>query len=361
MHIGIPLSPYGEKSPSGLGIFVLSVVHVLIKLKPDWSFTLITKGIQNSQEFSQYKNVSVVAMPNHFLWKDVACATLKEVDVWLYVNPSLPFLVTPLKSLAIALDFGNFYDDQNFNFSTKIKIGLLKKVQGWSLRRASHIVSTSQATLTDMQKIFPVTIHKKSSVVMCGYTKVSEVYQSLKVENLPEEYYLIVGVIKPRKNQLTAVKAFFTAKEQGLKAKLVICGKGSGEYYDALISYIAQSPHKEDVLFLGYRTNEELTYLYKHALALVFPSHVEGFGMPIVEAMSCGTPVICSNNGAQGEVANGYAITIDSRDVSGFSNAMITMQNQEVRTEYIQKGYVRAEDFSWEKTGRGYISILESM
>ena len=361
MNIGIPLSPYGEKSPSGLGIFVVSVVHALIALKPNWSFTLITKGVHNIEEFSQYKNVSVVAMPTHFLWKDVACVTLKEIDVWLYVNPSLPFIVTPLKSFVIALDFGNFYADQKLSFFARIKIEVLKKIQGWSLRRASHIVSTSEATLQDMQRIFPVTVNKKTSVVMCGYTKVCEVYTPRVLEELPEEYYLIVGVIKPRKNQLTAVEAFFAAKQLGLTAKLVICGKGTGEYYDSLLKFVSQSVYGTDVIFLGYRTNEELTYLYQHALALVFPSHVEGFGMPIVEAMSCGTAVICSHNGAQGEVANGCAITVDSRDVQGFSAAMITMQDEAVRAHYIQKGYTRSEDFSWEKTGKGYISILESV
>jgi glycosyltransferase involved in cell wall biosynthesis len=353
------LTPYGEKKPSGLSAFILNLAQELVRQSPQHFFSIFVKGEHDVPAFQSFANVTLKRMSANIFWKDVAVLQNPDIDIWLYNNPSLPLLVRPKKSVVTALDFGIFYD--RLRGASFVQMSLNKYLQKRSLEHATHVICTSDATKNDVLTFFPKVSKEKISVSMCGYTRVCEVYQSAPIKNLPSDYFLLVGVIKPRKNQLTAVAAYLLAREKGLQSKLVITGSGTGAYFDSVMEAIELSPFKDDISYMGYRTREEMVTLYKNARALIFPSHVEGFGMPIAEAMSCGTPVICSSNGAMGEVAIGYALTVDSSDVKGFADAMFSLQDEELRNMYMQRGLLRSEDFSWERSAREYTTILESL
>lgn len=361
MKIGIILTPYGDIKPSGLGAYVLNLTLELIRQNKDTQFHIFIKGDHETSIFNGFNNVNIKCLPVTFLWKDIAVLQNRDIDVWLYNNPNIPLICKPKKSVVTALDFGVFYPNHDISGFARLKPFISKLLQNDALRHATHVVCTSHATKADLHMFFPNIVKEKVTVTMCGFTRMCEKYDQAPVDNLPKNYYLIVGVIKPRKNQLTAIQAFIEAKENGLEGELVITGKGGGKYFDDVMKTIHNASCKEDITYLGYCSNEQLVTLYKNARALIFPSHVEGFGMPIVEAMSCGTPVIASSNGALGEVARGYAITVDSSDVEGFAKAMMTLQNNSVREEYIVKGKERANDFSWEKSAQEYIKVLQKV
>ena len=362
MKVGVLLYPFGEKHPAGLGAYVLNLTIELIKQRKDWHFYLFTKGTYDTSIFDAFSNVTVRPIGNHFLWKDVAYIRNRYVDVWIYNNPNMPLLCTPKRSIVTALDFGTLYPNTEANVRDTVKQVVLKYFQHIALKRTSHVACTSFATKKDLHIFFPDISEQKVTVIMCGFTKICEVYSEDKNLSISGAYYLLIGVIKPRKNQLSAIQAFILAKEKGLKGKLVVCGKGSGEYFDSVMETIHSSKYADDILYLGYRTNEEMVTLFRGARALIFPSLLEGFGMPILEAMSCGTPVITSSNGAIGEAAGEAALTVASPyDVQGFSEALMTLQDDEIRSTYIKKGDQRASEFSWEKSARGYIAILENL
>ncbi len=358
MKVGIALSPYSEQSPSGLGVFILHLSQALIEQKPDWKFVVCVKGNPNTDVFSKYKNVSVHFLPHTFLWKDLAVIKNRDVDVWLYLNPTLPFFARPKKSIVIVPDLSSYYDSFELPFVARCKRMGLQYIEKLSFKRAAHVVAISEATKVDVHKFFPFVAPETVSVAMCGFTRVCEIYESDAHLDVPESYYLMVGVVKPRKNQRTAIQAFIKARDAGLQAKLIIVGKRANEYAREIEEVAKNSGYSEDIIFKGYVTNEELVTLYTKARAFVFPSHIEGFGMVIVEAMSCGVPVISSANSAQGEVANGYALTVDSHDVDGFASAMLTLQDDSVREELIKKGYERASHFSWEKSAATYAEVI---
>jgi glycosyltransferase involved in cell wall biosynthesis len=361
MNVGIILAPFGIKNPSGLSAYVLNLTLALVNKNQHWHFTIFIKGVHDVSMFSTYSNVTIVFLPVTFLWKDIAYSKHKAVDVWLYNNPNMPFFVTPKKSVLTALDFGAFYPDTELSLRERIEILFSKFLQYTALQKVTHVLCTSYATKDDLHRLFPSINKAKVTVAMCGFTRVCEQYVGAVIQDLPRDYYLVVGVIKPRKNQLTAVQAFIAGKEQGLTGKLIICGKGKGEYFDSLMRTIETSKYKDEIIYFGYCSNEELVTLYKHARALVFPSHVEGFGMPIMEAMSCGTPVITSSNGALGEAAGDAALTVDSRDVVGFMHAMQQFENDSVRQHYIKKGPERSLEFSWEKSADVYTATLQKV
>lgn len=358
MKVGIILTPYGEKEPAGLGAFVLNLTLELVKQKRDWDFLIFIKGVHDTSIFDEFENVTIKYISDTFMWKDVAFLRNRDVDIWLYNNPSLPIFFKPQMSVLTALDFGIFYTNESSGLVNILKLKLFKYLQYSALKKVSHVLCTSSATKNDLHSFFPSIMEKKVTVVMCGFTRICEKYDPISVEDLPSDYYLVVGVIKPRKNQITAVKAFILAKENGLKGKLVICGKGASKYFNELIEIIQKSDYKDDISYLGYCSNGELVTLYKNARALIFPSKVEGFGMPVVEAMSCGVPVITSSNGALGEVAEGYALTVESSDVEGFSDAIRIFEDDLKRDHYIKIGLQRANEFSWEKSAQEYAKVL---
>jgi glycosyltransferase involved in cell wall biosynthesis len=273
----------------------------------------------------------------------------------------MPLFCRPKKSVLTALDFGVFYPDEGLSVFGRIKLFFAKFLQYDALQKVTHVLCTSHATKDDLHTFFPAIKKDKVTVAMCGFTRVCERYTSSAVLDLPTDFYLVVGVIKPRKNQLTAVQAFIAGKEQGLTGKLILCGKGEGSYFDLVMNTISASRYKSEIIYFGYCSNEELVTLYTHARALIFPSHVEGFGMPIMEAMSCGTPVITSSNGALGEAAADAALTVDSSDVAGFIHAMQLFESDTVRQEYIKKGRERSLEFSWEKSAIAYTATLKNV
>jgi glycosyltransferase involved in cell wall biosynthesis len=196
---------------------------------------------------------------------------------------------------------------------------------------------------------------------MCGYTPPCVAFVPKPIEDLPESFYLLVGVIKQRKNKLTAVKAFVKIKEKGSNSHLVITGKGGGRYYDEVMDLINNSPFKDNIHYLGYCSDEEMVTLYQQARALIFPSLVEGFGMPIVEAMSCGTPVIASSHPSIVEAGEDAALFSDPSDVQGFAEAMIKFEDDSIRQFYIEKGFLQAKKFSWKRSASDYLSIVRDL
>jgi glycosyltransferase involved in cell wall biosynthesis len=180
---------------------------------------------------------------------------------------------------------------------------------------------------------------------------------------LQEPYFLHVGVLQPRKNLVRLIDAFVqTIREEPLcKASLVIVGKNGWKYEEILRRARAEDT-KGRVVVLNAVPSEDLPILYKCCLALVFPSLYEGFGLPLLEAMACGTPVACSRTSSLPEIAGEAAIFFDPLSVEQISRMMIQLWKEpNLRATMIEKGIQRARNFSWNKTARETISVLDEV
>jgi len=178
-----------------------------------------------------------------------------------------------------------------------------------------------------------------------------------------DPYFLFVGNLSPRKNVPNLVKAFSTFRSVHPDSfKLVISGERfflNGE----LDRVCGSSPFKEDIIFTGSLPKDRLRELYSAAEALVFIPWFEGFGLPVIEAMKCGTPVISSDKTALPEVAGEAAIYVDPADIPGIANAMLDLAGDgEMRKEMIIKGHLRADKFTWDQTAdKLWISINKTI
>jgi glycosyltransferase involved in cell wall biosynthesis len=186
------------------------------------------------------------------------------------------------------------------------------------------------------------------------------VAKTRKELGLPERFFLFVGTIEPRKNVRRLIEAFGRAVAQGLDCFLVLAG-AKGWKCEEIYRLPQQLGIERWVLFLGYAPDDLLPALYNAATAFVYPSLYEGFGLPVLEAMACGTPVIASNTSSLPEVVGEAGMLVNPLDTGELASAMLFLVlNPEVKQDLARRGIERAARFSWERTARETLKVYEA-
>ncbi len=174
-------------------------------------------------------------------------------------------------------------------------------------------------------------------------------------------YIFSIGTVQPRKNYGRLIQALARIRASGFDIQLVIAG-GRGWLEDSIYDTIHQEKMQDHVHFIGFVDEDDLPSLYHGALCLAFPSLYEGFGLPILESMACGTPVITSNISSLPEVAGDAATIINPYDVEELAHSIGQLiQNQNLRETLIKRGYERAGEFTWENSARQLRQIYHNM
>ena len=224
------------------------------------------------------------------------------------------------------------------------------------LKKAKQILTVSAFSKQDILEHYPLETDK----VSVAYGAARPIFQpiswseklSTKVQySAGLEYFLFVGGIHPRKNLMNLLKAFSLFKKwQKSNMKLMVAGRLAWQYED-LVEKLKSYKYREDVVMLNYVSDEQLAKISASAYALVYPSLFEGFGLPILEAMQSGTPVICSNTSSMPEIAGEAALFADPNDPDAIAKQMLALYKDEsLRNAQIEKGLQRAAEFNWDKT-----------
>ena len=222
-------------------------------------------------------------------------------------------------------------------------------------RRASHIIAISQQTRRDLIGAYGVDPEKVSVIYEAADPRFrpqpAEAVERVRARyGLPERYLLFVGTIEPRKNLGRLLNAFEAAQAEGLSDGLVIVGR-KGWLYEDFFARLERSPAREAVHFPGYVPDEALPPLYAGAQALVFPSFFEGFGLPVLEAMACGTPVATSDSSCLPEIGGEAAIYFDPHETEGVTEAVLRLLGDPELGEALrERGLAQAGAFSWART-----------
>jgi glycosyltransferase involved in cell wall biosynthesis len=235
---------------------------------------------------------------------------------------------------------------------------------GASIKKASHIIAVSQKVKDDIIRIFNV-YPGKIDVIHLGINPIFKriidedvLAQIRKKYEIPEKYILFVGNIEPKKNLERLILAYSQLKgKKGIKHKLVIVGK-KGWKYEATLQLIDKLKISEEIILTGYVVEKDLPAIYSMADMFVFPSIYEGFGIPPLEAMACGTPVIVSNTGALPETTGGSCLQVNPFSVDEIAHGIQQLiTDNSLRQRVIQQGYNWANSFSWEKTATKTIEV----
>lgn len=224
-----------------------------------------------------------------------------------------------------------------------------------ALNKADAVIAVSGSTSSELQQSFPACAAKVRTVYEAPFLDLAD-------EPGPEgDYFLFVGTIEPRKNLMRLLSAYAAYQAQAVQPlPLKICG-GKGWGLPELESKLRELGVQDRVQILGYVADDQLPGLYRGARALLIPSLYEGFGLPIVEACSQGTPVLTANRGAMAEVAGEAALTVNPEDERDMAQALLALtQDLEMVAALQSRALRRAGEFSWDRAAAETLSVMEA-
>jgi len=247
--------------------------------------------------------------------------------------------------------------------------GYLEAAVARAVKRARHILADSDSTRRDLIELMAVA-PERISVLYPGVeprfqpVQDTEVLERVRVSySLPEQFILGLGTLQPRKNFHGLIEAFrwLLATRGGEREianlHLVIVG-GKGWMYEDTLAQVEHHGLEERVHFLGFVADGDLPALYDLASVFAFPSWYEGFGLPVLEAMACGTPVVAANNSSLPEVVGRAGLMIDAGDSEALADALgQLLKDQELRSRLVYAGWQQARNFTWEAAGRYLLNV----
>ncbi len=225
------------------------------------------------------------------------------------------------------------------------------------LPRVDAVITVSEASKADIVRclqVAPDKIHVIHQGVGPAYRPApAQAVERIRARyRLPDPYILFVGSADKRKNLAGLLRAVAALKETGRSEWLAVAGPAKRDYPE-LLPLLQELNLEEEVVFLGFVVEADLPALYSGAALFVFPSLYEGFGLPALEAMACGTPVICSNSSSLPEVVGDAAVTVDPRDIGGLARSMQqVLADAGLRHDLRRRGLARAQGFTWARTAR---------
>jgi glycosyltransferase involved in cell wall biosynthesis len=373
MHIIVDASPLSE-NPTGVQTYVLNTIKRLARIDRTNNYTI--KGTQFSKiELGiESDNFRIENIPRptilRLIWKlwhrigfDVRLSPGKP-DLFLSMDFSLP-LYCPSPAIAIVYDIIPLIIEGTFPWYTR---AIFEKYISHTVKSADAIVAISQSTRNDLIHrlgVKPEKIH----IIYPGYddnafkpqTQLLRVKSTLRKFKIPHEYILYAGTLQTNKNIPRLIEAFaLLKKERRLPHKLVIVGKKAFGH-EAVNSAIDMFAVHDDVIIAGYVRHEELPLLMHGADVFVLPSLHEGFGIPTLEAMACGTPVITANVSSLPEVVGDAALLVDPYNTHEIAEEMYrVVSDGKLREQLRQKGLERAKLFSWHKAAQEMLQLIEA-
>jgi glycosyltransferase involved in cell wall biosynthesis len=225
-----------------------------------------------------------------------------------------------------------------------------------SVRRARCVIAVSESTRQDVIALLGAPPDK----VVVVYNGVTEAFspapapqavEQARQLGLPERYILYVGTLEPRKNLVRLLDAYAALRRRSADAPPLVIAGGKGWYYEEIERRVDELDLGQQVIFPGFVPAEDLPWLYRGAALFVYPSIFEGFGLPVLEAMACGAPVITSTVSSLPEVAGDAALLVDPEDTEGLADAMHRALCEPGLAEALRAaGIERARRFSWDHT-----------
>jgi len=246
----------------------------------------------------------------------------------------------------------------------------LEKTVPRSVHRADFVVADSENTRNDVICLLGVPPERVTVVpggVDPSFQPIEDHDQLMALRHriglgATTPYILFVGMIEPRKNLVGLVEAFDILKSRRpLPHKLIVVGR-RGWLWEATMARVDRSPYRSEIIFPGFIPDDHLAALYSAAETFAFPSHYEGFGLPVLEAMACGTPVVASRASSLPEVVGDAGMQVDPDDPESLASALeLLALNPEMRADFRVRGLQRAASFTWEASAQTMLDVYHTV
>lgn len=352
--------------PGGIGVYTVNVLRALFNVDRRNQYVLIYRDRRHLGQFSGFSNVKeeVLHAPNRLLWDQftVPKFAIREGLNIIY-NPKLSVpLFAPCKTILVMHGAEQFAVPQAFKWYDRMYFSVANRLY---CRRASAIIAMTHTGAKDITKYMGAR-PDKIRVIYEAYNERCRVMPKEKVEevkaryNLPDHFILFVGGLSPLKNLANLIRAF-KRLETTFHYKLVVVGFKRWKFAQD-IQLVDELELADRVLFTGFVPDEDIPAFYNAAELFVFPSLYEGFGIPALEAMACGCPVITSKAGCSPEIAGGAAVLVDPYSPEDIAKAIRrVLTEQPLKRDLIEKGLKRSAEFSWEKCAMETVAVFESV
>jgi glycosyltransferase involved in cell wall biosynthesis len=354
---------------TGVGNYIQELIRYFNQLRPQNAYTYYyglfrkSPAVGNPQIYRIKKMVRSIPFLHYGLRKSKYLLSHLHREVFdVYFEPNfIPLNIKARKTVTTIHDF-SFHSHPEWHPKDRIKF--FKKTFYKNISRSTRIITDSAFVKGEVRNILNLPGDMITPIPLGVKHEAFRVYdkESLKKcrdrMNLPRHFIFYVGSVEPRKNLKSLLLAYIELPEWIRKeCKLVLAGT-EGWNNGGLIRML--DTLKEDVIYLKYVNAEELPYLYNLAILFVYPSLYEGFGLPPLEAMACGCPVVVSSAASLPEVCGDAAYYADHRDVYSIAEGMYrVLADEGLRQSLRQKGLQRAKSFSWKKTAEETLAVFD--
>lgn len=360
---------------TGIGNYLIHLIGALLSIDAKNMYRiLIREDLNRDHLFHQWQRQNLIieksrvapVRPGQHIFIPLKLHG-KAIDVYHYPHFDLPLWLGH-RSVATIHDLKYIIAPEYFPEFSALKKLYMMFFYRMTCGKAEKIIVVSESTKRDLARLFQVPDQKITVIPLASSSNFSptinkdEIQARLSQVGLKKKYCLVVGERRPHKNLTRIIEAFQIFRRSGFADyQLVIIGKKYGNYSEPE-NKIKQLKLEDHVILAGYVPEEVLPTYYQGAEALVFASLYEGFGIPILEAMRCGTPVITSNISSMPKVAADAAICVNPLDVSAIAAAMKRLAQQpDLRMDLISRGLRRANMFSWNRTAEQTLSVYHEV
>ncbi len=362
----------------GIGRYTRELVHALVVEAPHFAYKLFSARppaalpVPDSLPVAAHVSHHPAPVDEHWLYRLWYRARLPvPVELFmggidLFHSPDfvLPPVAGRVPTLVTVHDLSFIHYPATFPPNL---VAYLNRVVPWSVNRATHILADSLSTSHDLQALWGVAA-ERITVLYSGVnerfrpiTDTAALASARRKYGLDHPYILAVGTVQPRKNYELLVRAFRPVAERYPHSLIIVGGKGWLD--EGLPAEIARQGLQERVILAGFVDDADLPAIYSAADLLAFPSLYEGFGLPLLEAMACGTPVISSDASSLPEVgADGSAELLSPHDEEAWTAAMLRLLGDEdARFRLIAAGLAHSAQFSWRSSARQLAALYDSL
>lgn len=357
---------------AGAGVYTYQLVRALAALEADHDYVVFAHSDAFDELARQQPRLRVVhvrapSRPERLLWEQLVLPVrLRRLGIDVLHSPhhTTPALPLPCPRVVTLHDVTFFLLPQRYPPSRRLYFQAITRA---AARLAQAIITPSDAVKRDVVRVLGVPQERVTAIAEAPAPEFAPLEDADALGRirwrykLPSRYILSVGNLEPGKNRGRLIAAYGRLRERGLQHHLVIAGQRAWRYESDLA--LVRRLRLDDVVhFLGYVDGADMPGLYSGADLLAFPSLYEGFGLPVLEAMACGTPVVTSSVSALPEVAGDAALLVDPKDVAALTETMErALADEALRAELRARGLERAREFSWEKAARGTVQVYEAV
>ena len=364
MKIGIMLRHIEERG--GIQVYTVNILKALLKIDRKNEYLMIYKSKDHLGRYSSFLNVSETVLPGtgKLWWDQVSILRLaKARNLDIVYNPKLSIpLFTTAKTILVMHGAEQYAVPECFKWHDRIYFSVANRLY---VRRASAIIAMTNIGKHDIARYMGASLEKIHVIPeayneLCRGRDLEGAREAKAKYSLPERFILFVGGLTPLKNFGNLLRAFDRIREQ-IPQKLVIVGFSRWKV-EKDFKLLDDLGLRDSVIFPGFIPDEDIPKFYSLADLFVMPSLYEGFGIPVLEAMACGCPVVTTKTGCSTEVAGGGAVLVDPYNPEEMARGMLAVLSDEaLRADLVRKGYLRAKEFSWEKCARETLELFESL